>query len=108
MTRSQTLCCSSRAGWPCRSSDLSTEARLLISLVIASAIVALTTPVAIRIADRLQFYDRPVGYKGHAHPTPYLGGAAVITGFLVAVLALGGPWDRTLPLAGGVAVLWAV
>ena len=25
-----------------------------------------TTPVAIRVADRFEFYDRPVGYKGHA------------------------------------------
>src|SRR4051794_31506161 len=64
--------------------------------------------MAIRIADRLQFYDRPVGYKTHGRPTPYLGGAAVMAGFLVAVLALGGSWDRTLPLGGGVAALWGV
>ena len=32
---------------------MSTEARLFISLAVASAIVYLSTPVAIRIADRL-------------------------------------------------------
>ena len=28
--------------------------------------VHLTTPLAIRVAERFEFYDRPVGYKGHA------------------------------------------
>ena len=44
------------------------------------------TPLAIRIADRTGFHDLPVGYKGHAKPTPYLGGAAVFSGFLVGAL----------------------
>ena len=34
------------------------------------------------------FHDRPVGYKAHARPTPYLGGAAVLGGFLVAAAFL--------------------
>src|SRR5215211_7074243 len=66
------------------------------------------TPLAIRIADRYEFYDRPVGYKAHAQPTPYLGGAAVIAGFLLAVLLLAGHTERTLPLVFGVATLWAL
>jgi UDP-GlcNAc:undecaprenyl-phosphate GlcNAc-1-phosphate transferase len=64
--------------------------------------------VAIRVAHRLAFYDRPVGYKGHAAPTPYLGGAAVILGFLAVTLALTGDWRRTVPLTIGVVVLWFV
>ena len=84
------------------------EARLLVGLAIAVAVVHLTTPLAIRVAERLKFYDRPVGYKGHAAPTPYLGGAAVVAGFLVALLLLAGHWDRTLPVVAGVLVLWAV
>ena len=83
------------------------EGRLLLGLAFASLVVYLTVPVAIRVADRLQFYDHPVGYKGHARATPYLGGAAVIAGFLLALIAAGHP-GRTLPLAGGVALLWAV
>ncbi len=83
------------------------EGRLLLGLAFASLVVYLTVPVAIRVADRLQFYDQPIGYKGHARATPYLGGAAVIAGFLVALIAAGDP-GRTLPLAGGVALLWAV
>jgi UDP-N-acetylmuramyl pentapeptide phosphotransferase/UDP-N-acetylglucosamine-1-phosphate transferase len=65
------------------------EARLLIGLTTALAVVHVATPWAIRVAQRFEFYDQPVGYKGHAAPTPYLGGTAVVAGFLVAVLLLG-------------------
>jgi UDP-GlcNAc:undecaprenyl-phosphate GlcNAc-1-phosphate transferase len=84
------------------------EARLLVGLAIAVAVAHLATPLAIRVAERLEFYDRPVGYKGHAAPTPYLGGAAVVTGFIAAIALLAGSWDKTLPLVGGVLVLWVV
>jgi hypothetical protein len=51
---------------------LPTEARLLTGLGLALAIVYASTPIAIKLADRFEFYDRPVGYKGHGSPTPYL------------------------------------
>jgi UDP-GlcNAc:undecaprenyl-phosphate GlcNAc-1-phosphate transferase len=82
--------------------------RLLISFAVAAMVVYAATPYAIAVADRLQFYDKPVGYKGHARPTPYLGGAAVMGGFVIAVLAAAGDWSKTIPLVGGVAVLWVV
>jgi UDP-GlcNAc:undecaprenyl-phosphate GlcNAc-1-phosphate transferase len=82
--------------------------RLLIGLALASAIVYAATPFVIGLADRLQFYDQPIGYKGHARPTPYLGGAAVMAGFSVALLLTAGHWNRMAPLVGGVALLWAV
>jgi UDP-GlcNAc:undecaprenyl-phosphate/decaprenyl-phosphate GlcNAc-1-phosphate transferase len=82
--------------------------RLVLSLLLASGVVYLATPLVIVLADRLSFYDRPVGYKAHARPTPYLGGAAVMAGFLVALLSLAGEWDKTLPLIEGVALLWVV
>jgi UDP-GlcNAc:undecaprenyl-phosphate GlcNAc-1-phosphate transferase len=84
------------------------EGRLLTGLALSLAVVYWSTPLAIRVADRFEFYDKPAGYKGHAAPTPYLGGAAVVSGFLLAILLLTGDWQRTLPLAGGVVVLWAV
>ena len=85
------------------------EARLALGLVFALALVYSATPLAIRVADRFQFYDKPAGYKGHARPTPYLGGSAVMVGFLLAVLVVTvADWDRTLPLVGGMAVLWVV
>jgi UDP-GlcNAc:undecaprenyl-phosphate GlcNAc-1-phosphate transferase len=84
------------------------EARLLTGIAIAAAMVYWATPVAIRVAARFDFYDRPVGYKTHGRPTPYLGGAAVISGFVVAVVLLSGDWQRTLPLVTGVALLWGL
>jgi UDP-GlcNAc:undecaprenyl-phosphate GlcNAc-1-phosphate transferase len=85
------------------------ETRPLLGLAVALAVVYTATPLAIRVADRLQFYDKPAGYKGHARPTPYLGGAAVMAGFLLALVIVStGDLERTLPLLGGMAVLWAV
>jgi UDP-GlcNAc:undecaprenyl-phosphate GlcNAc-1-phosphate transferase len=85
------------------------EVRLALGLVVASAIVYSATPLAIRVAARMHFYDKPIGYKGHARPTPYLGGSAVMVGFLLALLAVSvEDWSRTLPLLGGMAVLWVV
>jgi UDP-N-acetylmuramyl pentapeptide phosphotransferase/UDP-N-acetylglucosamine-1-phosphate transferase/O-antigen ligase len=82
--------------------------RLPIGLALAALVVYAATPYAIVLADRLGFYDEPTGYKGHARPTPYLGGAAVMSGFVIAMLAAAGDWSKTIPLVGGVALLWAV
>ncbi|MEA2222813.1 MAG: UDP-GlcNAc:undecaprenyl-phosphate/decaprenyl-phosphate GlcNAc-phosphate transferase, partial [Solirubrobacteraceae bacterium] len=84
------------------------EARLLVGLALGMAIAYAATPLAIRVAAHFDFYDLPAGYKEHTTPTPYLGGLAVITGFVVAVLALTSDPRQTLPVLGGVVVLWAV
>jgi UDP-N-acetylmuramyl pentapeptide phosphotransferase/UDP-N-acetylglucosamine-1-phosphate transferase/tetratricopeptide (TPR) repeat protein len=84
------------------------EARLLVGLALATVIVYAATPFAIRLATRLEFYDAPTGYKAHGAPTPYLGGLAVVTGFVVAVLALTSNPHQTLPVLSGVVVLWGV
>ena len=73
---------------------------------LAVAATLAVTPVAIAVAGRMNFHDRPVGYKGHAAPTPYLGGSAVVVGFLLAALTLGGELDRLGPIIGGAAALW--
>jgi UDP-GlcNAc:undecaprenyl-phosphate/decaprenyl-phosphate GlcNAc-1-phosphate transferase len=82
--------------------------RLLVGFTVAAAIVYLATPYAIRLAGRLQFYDRPAGYKGHGQPVPYLGGTAVMAGFVTALIVSAGHWSRTGPLLGGVLALWLV
>lgn len=84
------------------------ELRLAIGLAMAAAIVYAATPVAIRAAARFEFYDLPAGYKGHRAPTPYLGGAAVVSGFVITLLVLSDDWGKTLPVLSGVAVLWVV
>lgn len=81
---------------------------LTLGLALAVAATYVITPVAIKVAGRFDFYDRPTGYKGHARSTPYLGGAAVMAGFAIAVLATAGDWRKTAPLLGGVALLWVV
>ncbi|MHB1467669.1 MAG: glycosyltransferase family 4 protein, partial [Solirubrobacteraceae bacterium] len=86
---------------------MSLAERLPIGLALAALLVYTATPVAIAVANRMGFFDVPSGYKAHRQPTPYLGGAAVMAGFAVAV-ALAGDWQKTAPLLGGVAVLWLV
>ncbi|MCB1742164.1 MAG: undecaprenyl/decaprenyl-phosphate alpha-N-acetylglucosaminyl 1-phosphate transferase [Gammaproteobacteria bacterium] len=60
------------------------------------------------MAARTDFYDHPGGYKEHARSTPYLGGLAVTTGFLVAAIIFGWASDEVLVLVLGVLVLLAV
>lgn len=78
---------------------------------IASFLVAVAaTPLAIRVARRTGFLDHPVGaYKAHAEPTPYLGGAVVLVGFMAGALvsgAVGEPKFGAIFLGAG--LLWLV
>jgi UDP-GlcNAc:undecaprenyl-phosphate GlcNAc-1-phosphate transferase len=83
-------------------------ARIGIGIGLAGGLAYLTTPFAIVAARRFAFYDRPRGYKGHAAPTPYLGGAAVMLAYAIALLVGAGESTRTLPLLAGVAILLVV
>src|SRR5436305_1141438 len=82
--------------------------RLSLVFAIACALAYLATPYAIALANRLQFYGKPIGYKGHLRPTPYLGGAAVMAGLAVALTLAAGSWEKTAPLLAGVVILCAV
>lgn len=83
-----------------------TEAIKLGAAFVGSWVLALAfVPVAIRLARRTDFLDRPSGHKAHAAATPYLGGIALLGAFLPASLLLGGDLDRTVPLAGGAVVI---
>src|SRR5918994_2052193 len=84
------------------------EAHLIAAALLAVAATLAATPLAITVAGRTNFHDRPAGYKGHTAPTPYLGGAAVLAGFLLASLTLGGELDRLGPIVAGAAALWAL
>ena len=78
--------------------ELPDELRLLAAFALALIASGITVPLAIRLAHATSFLDRPAGYKGHEHPTPYLGGAAVIAAFLVPALALGGGGGEYAPI----------
>src|SRR5687768_16766902 len=66
-----------------------TENVNFFAFALATAVTALATPVAIAVARRTAFFDRPAGYKQHAAPTPYLGGVAVAVGLGAGALVLG-------------------
>jgi UDP-GlcNAc:undecaprenyl-phosphate GlcNAc-1-phosphate transferase len=87
---------------------MSTALLALTGLVLSAGSAFAATPVAIRTAKRLEFFDKPAGYKGHAAPTPYLGGAAVVFAFSLSLLTLAGHLDRTVPLVAATLALWVV
>jgi UDP-GlcNAc:undecaprenyl-phosphate/decaprenyl-phosphate GlcNAc-1-phosphate transferase len=70
--------------------------------------VLAATPIAIRVANRLRFYDQPGGYKVHPGATPYLGGAAVVAGLALATLLFIGAEAKLLAILGGAGVMLAV
>ncbi|MDO9356964.1 MAG: O-antigen ligase family protein [Solirubrobacteraceae bacterium] len=84
------------------------ETRLAVALGMAGLAAYLLTPVAIMAAGRFDFFDKPKGYKGHARPIPYLGGAAVLGAFVLIVGLFTHDASRTIPLIAGVGVLWVV
>jgi UDP-GlcNAc:undecaprenyl-phosphate GlcNAc-1-phosphate transferase len=84
------------------------DLRAITAFAAAGLAAWLFTPLAITLASRLQFFDVPVGYKGHRHATPYLGGAAIFAALLVSVAALAGWIGDPWPLLGFAAVLWAL
>ena len=69
-----------------------------LAFALAALATYLLTPLAIAIARRTGFVDKPAGYKGHAQPTPYLGGCAITLGTLAGA-AVG-----TIPSRYGVVV----
>lgn len=83
---------------------------MTVALAFAVALVATwgITPLAIRVARSTGFLDKPAGYKGHAAPTPYLGGSAIMAGVLVAAVALGGAAHGRWVLIAGAVALWAL
>lgn len=62
-----------------------TDLRLPASFALALTATLLAVPVAMRLARRWRLLDHPTGWKLHVRPTPYLGGAAVLCGFSIAV-----------------------
>jgi UDP-GlcNAc:undecaprenyl-phosphate GlcNAc-1-phosphate transferase len=86
---------------------VSAEAAIL-ALGIGTAAALAGVPVAARVALRTGFLDRPVGYKQHGRPTPYLGGSAVVLAFIVVAGALGDGGGAFLPVVLGAIGMWVV
>lgn len=79
-----------------------------LAFAVALAATLVFTPLAIRLARATGFFDHPVGYKGHGSPTPYLGGVAVVAGFLLAGAIFAGDSGAFAPIAVGAVVLLGV
>jgi UDP-GlcNAc:undecaprenyl-phosphate/decaprenyl-phosphate GlcNAc-1-phosphate transferase len=55
---------------------------------VAAALTVVCTPVALRLAKRLDYFDTPTAGKSQQAPVPYLGGLAIVVPFvLIAVVA---------------------
>lgn len=87
---------------------MSGSQRLELAFLFAAAAALLLTPVAIVVARSTGFLDRPVGYKGHLRPTPYLGGAAVVAAFLLSAGLFGRAAASFWPILAGALALWVL
>lgn len=65
---------------------LSADLRLPAAFALALVVTVLAVPAAISVARRWGLLDHPKGWKRHVQPTPYLGGAALLCGFSIAVV----------------------
>lgn len=81
---------------------------VLIAFAAAAGLTVATVPAAMSVAARTGFLDSPAGYKAHARPTPYLGGAAVVVAAAVPILLLNDDLGRYWPLLLGTLFLWLV
>jgi UDP-GlcNAc:undecaprenyl-phosphate GlcNAc-1-phosphate transferase len=69
------------------------------------------TPVMRRVAIATGFLDHPEGYKQHDHSTAYLGGIAVLAGFIIGAALFGDGLSEYLAVMGcavGLAVVGTV
>jgi UDP-GlcNAc:undecaprenyl-phosphate/decaprenyl-phosphate GlcNAc-1-phosphate transferase len=87
---------------------MSPELRSVVCFVVAAIATYFATPLAIRAAVRLSFFDVPAGYKGHRKPTPYLGGSAIMFGLLLAGLAASGALEQQWQLIVCAVFLWGL
>ena len=69
------------------------ELDALWAFLVAGAAALVLTPVAAGLARRVGAIDRPNGRSLHEHPTPSLGGLAILAGVLLAG-ALFLPWNH--------------
>jgi UDP-GlcNAc:undecaprenyl-phosphate/decaprenyl-phosphate GlcNAc-1-phosphate transferase len=87
---------------------LSDELTVVLALALAFAAALAVVPLAIAVARRTDFLDRPFSYKRHARATPYLGGAAVMAATVPAALAFGGIDSAVAWILGGAVLLCIV
>src|SRR4051812_37024363 len=98
----------SRRRSPLRTLSMSPELKALTAVSVAAAVTAVATPLMARVALLVGLLDRPVGYKQHARPTPYLGGVAILLGIVAAALLLMGTSSPIPVIVLGAAAMCAL
>ncbi|MFL5860423.1 MAG: glycosyltransferase family 4 protein [Solirubrobacteraceae bacterium] len=78
-----------------------------LGFAVAGGAALVATPVAIAVAVRADFYDRPRDYHQHLAPTPLLGGTGVLVGFLLGSIAAGLDGKLVVLVGCGLA-LWLI
>ncbi|MEA2900143.1 MAG: hypothetical protein QOH36_30 [Actinomycetota bacterium] len=79
-----------------------------LAFLTAVGLALVGTPVLRRLATATGFVDHPAPRKSHRHPIPYLGGIAIITSVLVALLFEARAAPRVAVLMVGAAGLGAM
>jgi len=79
-----------------------------LAFLTAVSLALVATPLLRRLAITTGFVDQPTGAKSHRRPVPYLGGVAIITSVLAALLFEARAAPRVAVLMAGAAGLGAM
>lgn len=90
---------------PCKVMDIYYSAFLAF---LAFAVTAAAIRLLIPYASQLGLLENPGGHRGHAEPTPMVGGAAIFFGLMAGLVVLGGWSSTTAFYACGAAVLMLI
>ncbi|HEC22219.1 MAG TPA: undecaprenyl/decaprenyl-phosphate alpha-N-acetylglucosaminyl 1-phosphate transferase [Chloroflexi bacterium] len=78
-----------------------------IPIILASGLVSfIATPLMRRLAQAIDFVDRPASRKLHSNPVPMLGGVAIYVGLVAAVVMTDTrPYQEMMGVLGGATVV---
>ncbi|HYG70859.1 MAG TPA: MraY family glycosyltransferase [Actinomycetota bacterium] len=79
-----------------------------LAFVVPLGVTLVTTPFAIAVAKRFGILDRPGERKVHLDATPYLGGAAIALGLIVAAVLTGSTARQAAVIGAGAVVVFVV
>src|SRR5687768_4147574 len=81
-----------------------------IPIILASGLISfIATPLIRKLAQSINFVDRPAARKVHASPIPMLGGVAIYIGF-ISSMAVGGAshYQELLGVLVGATIMTAI
>jgi UDP-GlcNAc:undecaprenyl-phosphate/decaprenyl-phosphate GlcNAc-1-phosphate transferase len=87
---------------------VSDTVRYGLVFVITLVTTLVVTPIAARVARRLDIQDRPAEHKFHQEATPYLGGLAVVTALLAGSALVTGWQAQVFAVSAGALAMFAL